>query len=573
MRFASGVRVAGWAALVLTGAATALGGEIPNGVEAFAAARPASMQKTTAPKSLPNLPNGPAAFAPRIIKPIDVRALTAAIDRLIAAKWAAVGVSPTPEADDDEFLRRVSLDVAGRIPTASEARAFLDDRDPDKRRKLVDRLLAGPAFANHMTEVWKELLLPEAAGSFQIAFFAEDFGLWLRKQVAEGVPYDAFVRALLTVPMSNRLPFQRQAGDDSKPTAFAFLAAKDGKPENLAASASRLFLGVRIECAQCHNHPFAKWKREEFWGMAAFFSGIKRQGDGDNFFQGTESPDKHEIEIPGTKKVVQASFLDGRDVTFAKGVASRKVLADWLTSRENPYFARAAVNRIWSQFFGSGLVDPIDDFGSSAEPSHPELLDLLADQFAAHDFDVRYVVRALTASRAYQLSSVGGSPSSDTYRAFDRMPVRGLSPVQLYDSLIQATGLSREAPQPPFVIGGDSPRRDFLERFAASAEEKPTDRQTSILQALTLMNGRLLTDATSPGTGATLPAVADSYFLDTAGKVEALYLATLSRKPRPDELDRLVPYIDRGGPTLNPKKALADVFWSLLGSAEFVLNH
>jgi len=152
------------------------------------------------------------------------------------------------------------------------------------------------------------------------------------------------------------------------------------------------------------------------------------------------------------------------------------------------------------------------------------------------------------------------------------MPVRGLTPVQLYDSLTQATGLRREEAQPAFIFGGDSARRDFIERFA-TGDDRPTERQTSILQALTLMNGRLVTDATSLEKGATLPAVSDSYFLDTAGKIEAIYLAALTRRPRPDELERLIPYVERGGPTLNPKKALADVFWSLLDSAEFVLNH
>jgi len=555
-------------------------GEIPNGAAAFApmAAKPPGAGTRVAPAGRPGLeavrlPNGPAAFASRVVTPITEDELSAAIDRLIAAKWASAGVSPAPAADDAEFLRRVSLDVAGRIPTAAEARAFLDSGDPGKRRKLVDGLLRGPAFPNHMTNVWRDLLLPEASGSFQIAFFADDFGVWLRKQFAEGVAYDAFVRELLTTPVAGRLPFQAPpAGQEYKATPFAFLAAKEGKPENLAGSAARLFLGVRIECAQCHNHPFAKWKREEFWGLAAFFSGIQRQGGGDALFQGTERPEKDEIEIPGTKKVVKAAFLDGRDVVRAKNEPSRKVLAEWMTSRDNPYFARAAANRLWSQFFGVGLVDPVDDMGSGAEPSHPELLDLLADQFAAHDFDVKYLIRAFTSSRVYQLSSAGGSPSSDAYAVFDRMAVRGLSPLQLYDSLFQAAGVRKEPPQPSFAIGNDSPRRDFLERFAGR-DEKPTEHQTSILQALALMNGRLISEATSLDRGETLPAVADSFFLDTPGKVEALYLAALSRRPRPDELERLVPYVDRGGPALDPKKALADVFWSLLGSAEFVLNH
>jgi hypothetical protein len=209
---------------------------------------------------------------------------------------------------------------------------------------------------------------------------------------------------------------------------------------------------------------------------------------------------------------------------------------------------------------------------AGVEASHTELLDLIADQFAAHDFDLKYLIRAITSSRAYQLSSAGGSPSSNVYRLFDRMPVRGLTPEQLFDSLVMATGLPREAVPRGIVLLNNSLRGEFIERFA-SQEERPTDRQTSILQALTLMNGQLVDDATSLDRGATLSAVADSYFLDTTGRIETLYLAVLTRLPRPDELERLIPYVERGGPNLDAKKALADVLWSLLASAEFVFNH
>ncbi|HEV3168077.1 MAG TPA: DUF1553 domain-containing protein, partial [Isosphaeraceae bacterium] len=236
------------------------------------------------------------------------------------------------------------------------------------------------------------------------------------------------------------------------------------------------------------------------------------------------------------------------------------------------YFARATANRVWAQFFGTGLVDPIDDMGADNAPSHPELLDELAHQFAAHGFDFKFLIRAITSSRAYQLSSAGYAPGQDDPRLFARMPIRGLSPQQLYESLVQAAGMKREGEQPVFFGGGNSARKDFVDRFA-SQDEKPTEHQTSILQALTLMNGRLMADATNLEKGGTLPAIADAYFLDTPSKIEALYLAALSRRPKPEELDRLVAYVDRGGPTLNPKKALTDVFWALLNSAEFVLNH
>jgi hypothetical protein len=398
--------------------------------------------------------------------------------------------------------------------------------------------------------------------------------VWLRKQFTDGVGYDKIVHELLTVPATNgQMALNAAGAQNIKPSPFAFIAAKEGKPENLTASTSRTFLGIRLECAQCHNHPFANWKRDEFWGMAAFFAGIERRGNGGVLFQGTDTLDKYEIEVPGSKRIVQASFLDGRKVERNKGTSARAKLADWVTSRDNPYFARAAANRVWFQFFGAGLVDPVDDMSAVADAIHPELLDLMADQFAAHDFDLKYLIRAITSSRAYQLSSAGGSPSSNVYRLFGRMPVRGLTPEQLFDSLIMATGLAREAVPPGvIVIGNNSLRGEFIERFA-SQEERPTDRQTSILQALTLMNGRLVDDATSFVQGATLSAVADSDFLDTTGRIETLYLAALTRLPRPAELERLVPYVERGGPTLDTKKALADVLWSLLASAEFVFNH
>jgi hypothetical protein len=270
--------------------------------------------------------------------------------------------------------------------------------------------------------------------------------------------------------------------------------------------------------------------------------------------------------------VAQARFLDGSEPGWAPRANTRVVLADWMTASENPFFARAIVNRVWAQLFGTGLVDPVDDLGAENPPSHPELLDELARQLAAHEFDLHYLIRAIVASRAYGLSSAGDSPGADDPRLFARMPVRGMTPLQLYDSLVQAAGLPLEPEQPPFVRGFNSLRREFLDRFTSS-DEKAIEPQTSILQVLTLMNGRLMTTAASPVRGATLPAVAAADFLDTPAKIEALYLAALTRRPRPEELERLVPYVASGGPAHAYTQALADVFWALLNSAEFRLIH
>jgi hypothetical protein len=505
----------------------------------------------------------------------DPRALAAKIDRLIADRWADAGAKPAPLADDAEFLRRVSLDVAGRIPSVAETRAFLADKSPDKRLKAVERLLEGPAYVNHFASVWQALLVPEDnAANFQLRFFMPAFEAWLRKQFADNVPYDRLVRELITARVANDPNTQQflRAGGGGEPSPLAFYMAKDVKPEELAAATSRLFLGVKLECAQCHNHPFAKWSRQQFWEYAAFFAGLQKQGDG--FFTPVrDRNDRREIAIPNSTQVVQASFLDGKEPQWKYKVGPRVTLAEWMTAPDNPYFARAAANRLWSVFFGLGIVEPVDDLGDdNAQPSHPELLNELARQFVASGFDIKFMVKAITLSRAYQLTSAQTDPSQEDPRLFAHMAVKGLTAEQLFDSLSLATGYRETRfPNQPFVINNGTPRSEFVSKFGS--HDKPTEVQTSILQALALMNGKFVADATNVERSEALAAIADAPFLDTAGRLEALYLAAVSRKPTADELDRLVKYVNGGGPKHNTKTALADVFWALLNSSEFILNH
>jgi hypothetical protein len=515
------------------------------------------------------------ALAPGAGSADDVAILASLIDRRLAAGWEEAGVEPAPPASDTEFLRRVALDVAGRIPSVAEARAFLDDLAPqqEKRRALVDRLLMSPGYVNHFTDLWMKVLLPNLDDELELQIYAPNFRAWLRRQLAENVPYDVMARAILTTPVGegrglSLLPFDAKA----RPSPLAFYASNDGKPENLAASTARVFLGVRLECAQCHDHPTASWKRDQFWSLAAFFSGIERRRETDcDLFQYREVPSRRELAISGGPRLVQARHLDGTRPAWSSAQGSARImLADWVVARDNPYFARAVVNRVWSWFFGTGLVDPVDDMYEENPASHPELLDELAAALAAQRYDLKFLIRALTATRAYQLTSAGYAPGQDDPRLFARMPVRGMSPQQLYASFVQATGVRREG-ESLFVLD-NSPRRDFLEAFA-DQDGRPSERRTSITQALTLMNGRLSADATDLARGGMLPAVADAFFLDTPAKVEVLYLATLARRPKAEELDRSVAYVERGGPTLDPKKALADVLWSLINSAEFALNH
>jgi hypothetical protein len=472
----------------------------------------------------------------------DAQVLAGRINQLLEERWAAAGVRPAAAADDAEFLRRVCLDLTGTIPTVPEVRDFLDDRTADRRQRLVARLLASPGYVNHFSHAWRAVLLPDNADVANLGL-GPVFEAWVAGRLRANAGYDRMVREILTAaPRAGRgEAFAPFAGQDG-PTAFYL--ANENKPENLAGSTARLFLAVKLECAQCHNHPHAAWKQEQFWEYAAFF-GARQTGNG------------RSIRIPKTGQLVQARFPDGTEPAWQAGSAPLTTLADWVTREDNPYFARATVNRVWSAFFGAGVVEPVDDLIRAG--GNDPLLDELAREFVRHRYDLKYLIRAVVLSRAYQLSSVAPADGPDGAAAFARMPVRALAPEQILDSLATATGIRVASPE-------------LATRFARQ-DEKPTEVQTSILQALTLMNGKLVDDATVLERSETLAAVTGAPFLDTGGKVETLYLAALSRKPRPEERDRLVKYVEKGGPSGDRDRALADVFWALLNSGEFILNH
>lgn len=480
----------------------------------------------------------------------DTAALTARIDRLLADRWAEAKAEPAPPADDAEFLRRVYLTLAGKVPSVAAARDFLDDTRPDKRRRLVDRLLRSPEYVNHFTNVWRAILLPER--------LVEDPGLrfsfesWLRARLQANAGYDRMVREILTAPQGGGRGLGRQPGMAfSQESPVAFYQANENKPENLAGSTARLFLGIGLGCAQCHKHPFSRWSQDQFWEYAAFFAPRSQPG---------KAP---RITIPDVAKsrVVQARFLDGTEPKWNTGQDPRTVLADWVLAPDNPYFARATVNRLWAYFFGVGLVEPIDDL--TQETAKNDLLDELARSFIEHKYDLKFLTRAIVLSRPYGLSSRRTHAGQDDPHLFARMPVRGLAPEQIYDSLVEATHHE----------GAEAlARTQFLKRFANPADP-PTEVQTSMLQALALMNGPLIADATSLERSNTLRAIAEAPFLDMADRIEALYLATLTRKPRPAERARLVKYVESGGPSGDSRQALADVFWAMLNSSEFLFNH
>jgi hypothetical protein len=504
----------------------------------------------------------------------NVAVLAARIDQRIADGLKARNVVAAPVASDEEFVRRIYLDLAGRIPRVSEVRAFLDERRSDKRRQLIEKLMDGANYINHFANVWRALLLPQNNNQ-QVQFLAGQIEQWSRTQVRQNTPYDKMVRSLITTPLAFRGAVRFNPGNSGiDPGVIAFFQANELKADNIAAATSRLFLGVKIECAQCHDHPFAKWTRKQFWEYTAFFAGIKpQQVNAGVFSPATDDTKVHEITIPGSEKTVKAKFLDGSEPQWSDETTTRAVLAEWMTRPENPFFARAAVNRLWEHFFGIGLVDPSDDFREENPASHPELLDDLARGFIDHKFDLRFLIRAVTASQTYQRGGTMTHNSQEDLRSFAHMPLKGLTPEQVFDSLATAVGYRGDVRAPMgFGFRINSPRGDILTRFANPVDRR-TEYQTSILQALALMNGRFVADATSLQRSETLAAVVDSPFMDTRQKLDTLYLSALGRHMRGSEAARLIPYVASGGPSRNPDRALADVFWVLLNSSEFILNH
>lgn len=514
----------------------------------------------------------------------DPYALATRLDRYIEKQWEASKTAPAPLATDAEFMRRVYLDITGRIPHSGAVRKFLDSKDPDKRRKLVEDLLEGPLYETHFTNTWRAVMLPHSNDQ-QVQALAPQMEAWLRRRIRANVPYDQMVRDLLTANIGNG-QMTRGPVNPVDPNAQAFYQANENKPENLAAASSRLFLGIKLECAQCHNHPFAKWTREQFWEFASFYASLApQQPQRGQPGQPMAQPGRElrELKIPNTEKIVKAKFLDGKEPDWKEDSMSRVVLADWMTSAENPYFARAMANRLWGHFFGIGIIDPVDDLGEDNPPSHPEMLDELGKAFADARFDAKFLIKAITATRAYQTTSEVTDKSQEDPRQFARMALKGLSPEQLFDSLTVATGYKEQDSGRLARAGrfdNGSARSEFLTKFTNFSDRR-TEYQTSILQALLLMNGRFVADADTVDLAnekafGTLTAIYDSplpSLATTKGKLNALYLATLAREMRPEEESRLVRYVDKGGPSGDSKKALADVFWALLNSSEFILNH
>ncbi|MBI3880462.1 MAG: DUF1553 domain-containing protein [Verrucomicrobia bacterium] len=491
------------------------------------------------------------------------------IDRLVYARLKALGIGVSAGCTDAEFLRRASLDTIGTLPTADEARAFLADPSPDKRAKLIERLLAHPAYADHWTVKWGDLIRPNPSRVGVKPVYLLD--QWLRESFRENKPYDQFVRELLTA-----------SGSTHKSGPVALWRDKR-LPEDATSFVSQIFLGTRLECAKCHHHPNEKWGQQEYFELAAFFGQMKHKG------QGISAPISGEAEFiwfapggevkhPVSGEVMKPKPPDGPAPKLDGRTDPRAALADWMTRPDNPFFARAAVNRVWAQFFGRGIVDPVDDMRASNPPGNEPLLDWLARDFVAHRFDLRHLMRTIMASHAYQLSSLPTEHNQADTKYFSRAYRRRLPAEVLLDAVCDVTG-SRETFQGLHEDARaldtwnhklDSEFMDAFSRPNASAEcPCERDTKTSVVQALHLMNSKRLQGKISGDEGRARRLARGT--LTEKEIVTELYLSAYNRTPADDELTAALKAFSAKDATR--QTATEDVMWALLNSAEFVFNH
>ncbi|MGH8246288.1 MAG: DUF1549 domain-containing protein, partial [Gammaproteobacteria bacterium] len=353
------------------------------------------------------------------------------IDDFVFGKLARLNIVPSQPCADGEFMRRASLDLTGVLPAPDAVKRFLAEKTGDKRRRWVEELLRSPEYADFWSMKWGDLLTNTPQFLYNGTAY---FQAWIREALAANLPFDRFARALITASGGTY---------EALPSNYYSIMKK---PEELATFTSQVFLGVSLECARCHDHPSENWRRDDFMGLAAFFSQVKFKGGPRNNERFLYIDPELEFKHPDTKQPVNAKFLGGNWVSFRPGEDRRERLAEWLTAPGNPYFARAVVNRVWKEIMGRGIVDPADDFRATNPATHPDLLDRLAADFSAHGYDLRQLMARILDSRAYQLSAQSNATNREDKIGYSRYYMRRLSAEQLLDAISQVTEVPERFP-------------------------------------------------------------------------------------------------------------------------------
>ncbi|WP_406695991.1 DUF1549 and DUF1553 domain-containing protein [Singulisphaera sp. Ch08] len=491
------------------------------------------------------------------------------IDDHVLTKLRQLKVQPSPLVDDAGFLRRATVQIAGRIPTLAETQSFLGDRAPDKRTRLIDRLARSGESADHFAQKWSDILRIKRRKQKDRESGTLAFHRWIRNAIASNQPYDQIVRAIITA-----------SGNPSiHPPAqwYAEVRYLDRYVDDTA----EVFLGVRIGCARCHNHPFETLSQDDYYGLAAFFARVGRKGGlGIEERRANEVifvQPSGEVRHPVTGRVVAPHGLNAPPVEVPPYADPRSHLVDWMTTPDNPYFARAYVNRMWAHFFGRGLVEPLDDIRATNPASNEPLLDALADAFIKSGFDMRRVVSLIGTSTTYQLSAFPSDNNLDETQSYSRFYPQRLAAEVLLDAVDSVTGARTEyrglpsgtkATQLPDEDSGNA----FLSLFGRPPRESACEceriAQPSLTQSLFLMNDRFILDKVASKGGLAERLAKDPRSLDD--RVEELFLTTFSRPPTGEELEKARSYLQSSP---SPSEGFQNLVWVLLNTKEFLYTH
>ena len=484
------------------------------------------------------------------------------IDELALAKWRTLHVAPSPETNDAEFLRRVYLDAMGTLPSPKEITDFLADKSADKRDKLTDKIVEREEYIDLWAQRMGDLLrnrVGDTNGKDNSVAFAK----WIRKSVADNKPYDQFVREILTVSGNIK--------DHPQMDWYRWAISSDNRVEDTAQS----FLGLRVSCANCHNHPFENIRQADYWQFAAFFARIKLTGD--TVISEIKVMPEGGIKHPRTDELLSPKAFGGPQFDFVKGEDPRKKLVEWMTARDNPFFARAIVNRVWGHYLGVGLVDPVDDMRASNPASNPQLLDALARDFVEHKYDLKHLAKTILKSRVYGLSSLPTADNKDDKRNYARYYSRRMPPHVLLDAVTSVTGVGLSFKEYPTVkkaiqLPNEQGQSDFLDMFGRSRRATPCECETSLApnlpQVLYLLNSEDLQRKIADKNGFVSDLMKPGK--TTEQVVEQMFLRTFSRPPRPAELQTATGLIEKAA---NRRHAIEDILWALLNSNEFLFNH
>jgi hypothetical protein len=499
------------------------------------------------------------------------------VDQFTHKKWQELGIVPSELCSDEQFIRRVSLDLTGTLPKPADVKKFLADSDPRKRDKLIDTLLESPEYSYLFAGRWADILRVKRRGEPGRAQGTFAFHSWIRESIAMDKPYDQFVREILAA-----------TGDGNQsPTTVWYKELQT--PEQFVDDTAQVFLGLRMACAQCHHHPYEKWSQDDYWGLAAFFGRIGRKniqipgGVQNQQAQRMVIFNRPSGNVNNKRTGVQAKItpLDGEPMTVSSDEDPRHKLADWMASPKNPFFARAVANRYWAHFFGRGIVDPLDDMRVTNPPSNPELLDALAKELVDNKFSLKHLIKVIVGSRTYQLSAVPNDFNKHDKQAYARFYPRRLSAEVLYDAVCQVTntrgafgGLPQDkyAPNRAIMLPDEAFPSYFLDVFGRpqriSACECERVSDANLAQALHLLNSQEVQDKLARA-GARADLLAKDPRPD-ADKIEELFLWVFARRPSQEHLRVALEHLERHA--TNKKVAYENLLWALINTKEFVFN-